>query len=435
MLKSVSKVRDLFSDLGVERVFYKRLAANDDPKNQIYLGPDERVLRQLKPVRIEKSVAAGLSTKKKKASGTSFYGHLRFSWLHVDGVPSPAPHAKLIYYPQYPEVRLSGFLRGCPSPEPGKILKARLEGRHLFLGQTPSGETYGLVLHPDQGLENQLARLKAGTGQEKSGLLEVRPRVGQAEDHQSELLEKIRAVVATGPHQGQRLIQGRGLVACSAANAGGLTLEALLGIETNSDARPDYLGFELKAHSHKSHVMTLMTPNPDAGVFCEIPASDWIARYGYPDRKGRPDRLNYGGVYRNGEVVSLTSHRLTVDPLSAHGGIHLRDSSGVTVATWSYTKLLEHWITKHQQCMYVPYEKTHREGHPWFQYFFPVACGINTEFSLFHKALQRKSTFIDPGCKLEGFGSAAPKAKVRFQFRSKFSALNLLYKQFQYVAL
>ncbi len=433
MLQSVSKVRDLFSALGVERVFYKRLAANDDPKNQIYLGPDERVLRQLKPVRIEQKVTAGSTTKKKKTGG-SFYGHLHFYWLQVDKDPSPAPHAKLIYYPQYPEVRLSGFLRGCPSQEPGKILKNRLEGRHLFLGQSPSGETYGLILHPDQGLENQLARLEVGIGDRKSCLMEVRPRVGQPKDNQSELLERLRTVVATGPPQGQRVVRGRGLVACSAANAGGLTLEALLGIETNSDARPDYLGFELKAHSRKSHVMTLMTPNPDAGVFSEIPASDWIARYGYPDRKGRPDRLNYGGVYRNGEVVSLTSHQLTVDPLSAHGGIHLRDPSGVAVATWSYTKLLEHWITKHQQCMYVSYEKTHRKGDTWFQYFFPVACGINTEFSLFHKAFQGKSIFIDPGCKLEGSGDAAPKAKVRFQFRSRFSALNLLYKQFQYVA-
>ena len=35
------------------------------------------------------------------------------SWLGDNGQLVPAPGAQLILYPAYPEVRLSGFLRGC----------------------------------------------------------------------------------------------------------------------------------------------------------------------------------------------------------------------------------------------------------------------------------------------------------------------------------
>src|SRR5690606_5992623 len=114
---------------GVTQLLAKELAPNDNSKNQPYLGGDFQALSilpvgDLKPERTEK----GRETIK---------GPLDFWWLQPDGTAENAPGAQMILYPQYPEIRLSGFLRGTRRA-PNELMNSRLEGRILFLGITPT---------------------------------------------------------------------------------------------------------------------------------------------------------------------------------------------------------------------------------------------------------------------------------------------------------
>lgn len=84
---------------------YGNLAANDNSKNQIYLGGSFDVLN-IFPV---SDIAADDSGDWKR---TRFKTELEFYWLSQEGNSHHAPYSQLILYPRYPEVRFSGFLTG-----------------------------------------------------------------------------------------------------------------------------------------------------------------------------------------------------------------------------------------------------------------------------------------------------------------------------------
>ena len=85
----------------------------DNSKQQIYLGGSFEVL-QLLPYR---NVRTDPGFKRE-----TFKAELDFNWIDAEGQSPPAPGAQLILYPKYPEVRLSGFLRGC-SIAPGDNMR------------------------------------------------------------------------------------------------------------------------------------------------------------------------------------------------------------------------------------------------------------------------------------------------------------------------
>src|SRR5690606_19545370 len=110
------------------------------------------------------------------------------------------------------------------------------------------------------------------------------------------------------------------VVPCSSSNCNGNTLEALLGIRSNGFSEPDFMGWEVKARQVKnadkpaSSVVTLFTPEPTMGVYIDDGIDAFIRRFGYPDRLGRPDRLNFGGIHKGGQPAHhLTGLRLVVD--------------------------------------------------------------------------------------------------------------------------
>ena len=114
----------LFKDSGCDEVYGKYLAENDNSKNQIYLGGDLKVLNILPSEKIFSSDTS---------AGPSFKARLDFGWLHPDGEVTPAPNTQIILYAQYPEVRLSGFLRGSVKA-PNELLNKRMTGRILLIG-------------------------------------------------------------------------------------------------------------------------------------------------------------------------------------------------------------------------------------------------------------------------------------------------------------
>ncbi len=88
----------------------------------------------------------------------------------------------------------------------------------------------------------------------------------------------------------------------SARNGGGYTLEAELGIRPNGDAEPDFMGWEVKQYGVANFIkfapkspVTLMTPEPTGGIYRDAGVTAfYLKRFGYPDKGGKPDRINYG---------------------------------------------------------------------------------------------------------------------------------------------
>src|SRR5689334_20094016 len=111
---------------GVQRLYAKVLAANDNSKNQPYFGGDFSVLNILPA---GQPVASATGTHARPI----FKAHLNFDWLDDSGRIYPAPHAKLILYPQYPEVRFSGYLLGCANGPSREMGSTRTPNRVLFL--------------------------------------------------------------------------------------------------------------------------------------------------------------------------------------------------------------------------------------------------------------------------------------------------------------
>lgn len=142
----------LFRTRGVHRVFLKRLAHNDNDKNQIYLGPSLDGLASTLGARLGPGSASESATKQRSAQGVAKpVAHLQWIWIG-DGPDVLAPAAKLIYYFQYPEVRFSGFLSGCRNP-PDALRKRRVNdyGDRLLLFGSNGLSVFGMVIAAPPG--------------------------------------------------------------------------------------------------------------------------------------------------------------------------------------------------------------------------------------------------------------------------------------------
>lgn len=412
---------------GATRLFAKRLAPNDNSKNQVYVGGNpaeaQAAFEVLPPTRIEADT--------NRQGQPSFKGPVDFWWVDDEGPTASAPNAQLIYYPQYPEVRFSGFLRGCPIA-PSQIMVSRDPGRVLVLGVRSDGRVLGHAAAADSPVGQYVARLEAPASVGVFVPLEAR-----VQNADSELFAALCELSSRNWLPGVRLTAG-GLVPCTSSNCGGVTLEAMLGIRPNSYSRPDYLGWELKAFKSRSldapsgGVVTIMTPEPNGGCYVEQGAQAFVRRFGYSDMSGRPDRLNFGGVYRAGMRHTGTCLTLRLrgfdaerqQIIDATGGIELVTDEGEVAAAWSMDKLLDHWRHKHAKACYVPYLM--RPGE--YRYGSSVLCGVGTGFAHLLAAFAAGTAYYDPGIKLENASTLKPILKRRSQFRVRFADLARLYE-------
>jgi hypothetical protein len=88
-----------------------------------------------------------------------------------------------------------------------------------------------------------------------------------------------------------------------------------------------------------------------------------MRRYGYADRSGIHDRINFGGVYAcNRPAHAETGLRLRMQGYDEaagkiadfNGGIVLLDDADEVAAFWRFTGIIEHWNRKHAQAAYMP---------------------------------------------------------------------------------
>ena len=483
---SVEKLTDLFFDQGAIRIFYKLLSPNDNSKNQPYMGGHLTDLGFLPTGNIIDSPSTSGKTKDPKRQ-IKYTTSLNYYWLSPEGQSYKAPNAKLIYYPQYPEVRFSGFLANCDIDMGGWMdptKKGREQGRILFLGVKNKGEIFAYFATPNSRIAKEIDNYKsieltgvfrellmprnisskADVG-EYSGIqsdlfnqpdfVDKYPKVAdgtidyhsavaidlQVSSSKNLLINELKRIHLKRWIPGKRLNKNGVEMPYSAPNGGGYTMEAELGIIPNGIAEPDYLGWEVKQFGVKSFELinskplTVMTPEPNGGVYVDDGVEYFVRKYGYADTKGRSNRFNFNGRHSANVLCVKTGLTLVADGYDADtntivkgsGGIVLLDGTGNIASSWSFTKLMEHWKCKHSKAVYIP-SISHKEEEHLKEYFYGNVVRLFEGTSIIQllKAVSAGHVYYDPGIKLEN-ADTRPVTKRRSQFRIKSAALDNLY--------
>jgi len=424
---------------GVRQLLVKELAPNDNSKNQPYLGGNFEALSILP--------AGELRAERTEKGVEILKAPLAFGWLQTDGRVEPAPGAQLILYPQYPEVRMSGFLKGSRNA-PSAVMTTRDPGRLLFFGITDDRRIIAWASGPDTALAREYHELE---GLEAIGVfLKVPLRPREESRTSREILLATLAAIHAKDWIGSYALRSDGShAACQAPQCVGYTLEAELGVARNGYAEPDFMGWEVKAGQvdnygrvPASKVMTLMTPEPTGGHYRTQGVESFIRTYGYADKRGREDRLNFGGIFREGvhhAGTDLTLRLFGYDAGSgkitdANGSLALVRGQEMVAASWSFAALAGLWNRKHAQAVYVPAE-CQKTPVLAYRYGDTVRMGEGTDFLRLLKAVAEGAVFYDPGIKLEAASGAKPTFKRRSQFRIKSADLPSLYRVMSDVVL
>lgn len=440
---AIERIFQQLRGLGACEVLIKPLAPNDNSKNQIYLAGDVSALGKLPTGTVE--WVQGSSTKLSEARrGPIFRAAVNLWWLGNEGNIQPAPHAKLIMYPQYSEVRLSGFLRNCeiaPSALFDINKRGREPGRVLLLAVMPDSRVVAKVFAANEEEAVELSALNF----ESYGVFRLLSLVHAQGNSDQILIAELRRI-----HRANWLdpvyLQADGTFSpCRGTNCGGVTLESHLGIRANGSAEPDFHGWEIKQHGvgnllrPKASRITLMTPEPSGGDYVEQGPEYFVRTWGYPDRQGREDRLNFGGVYRCGEAAhNLTGLRLVLDgydvcarTINGSGKVALLDSHDREAASWSFAKLMDHWRRKHSKAAFVPSEKSISPVR--YRYGNNVMLAEGARFRVLLEAFAAGHVYYDPGIKLEGASGVNGALKRRSQFRVDSRNISMLYEYSRYV--
>jgi hypothetical protein len=446
---SLAAILRVLADFGCTEAYFKILAANDNAKNQPYMGQSYEVLHLL---------PHGELTTDGEGKRTRVKASLKLSWVSDELKAAPAPHAKLILYPQYPEVRLSGFLLGC-STGPSRYMKARDQSgyisvrRIIVFGVNAATQNVFCYLAVEgtsahRELESRLEEFdEIGVFREITGLLPTIHR-----DTRSDLLNRLAEIARLEWIISKRLDRRGNIISCLAPNCGGYTLEAELGIIPNGRSDPDYLGWEIKQHAvgtfanigallaRRGSAITLMTPEPTAGAYVERGVECFVRTYGYADRTGRPDRINFGGKYVLGKPYHLNGVRLEMEGFDASrnkfdptGSIRLiRGDEQTVAAEWKFVDLLKHWMRKHAKAAYVP-SLMRKDPALSYRYSRTIRLGEGTDFLKLLHAIQEGVVYYDPGIKLEN-ASSNPSIKRRSQFRILSGDIPRLYSRMEVVS-
>lgn len=420
---------------GAKRVVFKLLANNDNSKQQIYFGSDFDVLRL-----IPHGDLIGEPTKDK---GLMFKAQLKLSWIDIqsDALPSPAPGAQLILYPRYPEVRMSGFLRGS-ALAPSRLMRPpTIEERFsrenihrcLILGMCDDGTVLAYSGDWDGKLaRDAIARIRTGSASKVASVFYELER--PVETGRVLLLNRLADIYLGGPVRSSRLGSDGKIMEYQAKNGAGYTLESLFGIIPNGRSEPDFQGWELK--SHGSGAVTLMTPEPDSGTYLAN-LEKFLCEYGVCGELRR-DFTGRHLVNIAHERSGLTLRMEGYDPIKGEvvdplGGLVLRDGLGRVAAGWTFNKILTHWSRKHAQTAFVTYTVEERDIR-YFRYGPEVYLCEGAGLKSLLQALYSNVVYHDPGINMKLQGDRW-KSKKRNQFRVAWKNIGHLYDRSEKVLL
>ncbi len=424
---------------GATRIYAKQMSPNDNSKNQIYLATNYSALNFIPHGTWQQDDSQIPRVSKR----TRLKAKLDFHWIGADR-KHRAPGAQLILYPKYPEIRLSGILRNCPS-SPKDLVNSRTPERLLLLGACPNRELLGYVAGPQEPLARDFAEKFAWPA--PAVLAEI--ATAELQPSRIGLLKQLGKIHGRAWHDSVRLKKGK-VERYDAQNGGGYTLEAALGISPNGLPFPDFLGWEIKQYgvtdfrSNKAlSPITLMTPEPTGGLYKEQGVEVFLRKYGYAALSGQPDRINFGGIYRCGEGFHhRTGLELALDGYDASkrtitdfksGSMALIDKKGNAAASWSLTSLMEHWVRKHAHAAFIPSLKRFAP-HPQYSFGSQVLLCEEADFELLLSSIATGLVCYDPSTKLLHETAQQKKStKRRNQFRVKFSDLQQLYKHSEWI--
>ncbi len=440
---SVGGLRKLYDAHNVTHIYYKKLSPNDNSKNQPYMGPHITELGFLPTDQAITSASTSQKTSSLKRK-VKYTFELNFSWLSPIGERFPAPQTKLIYYPQYPEVRLSGFLAGCGFDMDGWMdpyKRGRTKGRVLFIGVTRNKDILAYLAVPDSRLAKEIDEYQSTSITNVFSRLGVRHQTKSVSSREA-LVAELKRIHMKSWIDSKRLHRGGTVKKYKAQNGGGYTLEAELGIIPNGYAGPDFMGWEIKQFAVSrcdlinSKILTLMTPEPDGGYYVEHGVEAFIRHYGYNNAKIE-DRKDFTGRHFFGHPCNKTDLKLEIEGFDhdsgmitdASGKIALIDTKGNQASTWSFAKLMDLWKRKHAKAAYVPsLSRTNPETGKAYLYCNNIRLFEGTSFTRFLSSTVDSGVYYDPGIKLEN-ASTKPTTKRRSQFRIKSKLLGCLYDQ------
>lgn len=425
------EIESIFKKHRCKKVLVKELAASqDNSKNQIYFAGDIAELAALP----KGEPTEGLTRSSKTTSGKTIRltFPLPFSWITPDGL-EPAISAKLIYYPQYPEVRFSGYLSGVKNG-PSEVVGDRrfsTAGRILLIGVTPEEKIVGIALSRDASSHwdvlqrcstDRIATFKSWN-------------LYQLDNQTSKerLIRTLEEVVSLGWIEGKKFNKNGEIEYYGGSNGAGVTLETALGIKANSYSVPDFEDYELKAIAGRapSKAITLLTPEPRSGLY-QKDFQKFMFDFAYPDQHDAA-RLNFGGTHKVGNGphaktgLELKLEGWDGEAIEQHGRLSLVAEDGTHVANWPIADLVSHWTKKHSKACYVHYEKRILDnGKNEYRYFPEIELYYGATFANFLDGFQNQLIYLDPGIKMQ---ITPPfERKKRNQFRTRFKDLRHLYQ-------
>jgi len=352
----IESLLSFFKTKDVDSVYLKHLSPNDNSKHQIYVG-GSLAAASIFPFEDANIVKEGEGRRQRLKVPISL------EWVDLESEQSwRAPNSKLILYPQYPEVRLSGFLQGCKKKPTCLSGKEPEDGRILFLGINNAENTvFACVFDSQSGISrNEVPEQKIHL--HRSSFSEI-----EYSRFDEPIRDKLRSIINSNPHKSCILKDVKGHITETSYNirnnnAAGYTMEAKLGVLPNGSQSPDYDGHEVK--TLLGTTITLMTPEPKSGLYKEQGLSKFLKKYGYPDTKTGEYRLSKRHkVNRRHHDTGLT---LVLEHKNLHSGekrvdfegtLSLVDDDGTIAASWELGALLEHWMKKHSSTVIVRAKK------------------------------------------------------------------------------
>lgn len=432
----LATAKRLLQDRGARRLFAKVLSPNDNSKNQIYLGGDFEALHMI-PSGEPKASSSG------SHRSPIFKAPVDLRWIDDSGQEFEAPASQVILYPQYPEVRMSGFLRGARWAPVG-LLTSREPGRVILFGVTDSAAVLAIASSAGSKLANGIDELRE---RNRSGVFVDVEISGStpSSDARSALLERLGQIARKGWIDSWRLSRDGERLPCNASNCVGATLESELGIVANGRSEPDFLGWEVKAATvtrlsrPRLRVITLMTPEPTGGEYRKLSVEEFVQKFGYKDKRGRENRFNFGGIHKAGRRHPTTKLSLIVSGFDAEsdtitradGELALVDDSGHVAASWSFSSMLAHWNRKHARAAYVPAVARTRDVRAYCYSDSPLLAS-GPDFLALLSAIAAGTVYYDPGIKLT-YDSEGASTKTRSQWRIAGKHLPVLYRESEWV--
>lgn len=406
---SLEQLCENFNKAGCSELLIKILSPNqDNSKNQIYLGRGLSLLQYF-PGELTFRPPSSSVAKAHSVPGEAITAvELKFHWLWPGSPPSPAMDTKLIEYSQYPESRLSGFLNRSPNaPDALRRERQHLYGqRILILGKTKDSVCGAVVTEArSPALVEELKKVPNWNFQPILRFLSISSSTSRLDLPQ--LLAELRSI--SGRPQRPQILRRVGAPSETipgGGQAGGWTLEALLGVPRNSASAPDKYGFEIKAVGGAT--TSLITTEPDMGYRASNGVEAYLKKFGRVGKEGG-GKLVFSGRHKCNAPNNASGAMLTIDHWDFESNkpdntgtpelILVHQKTDELIAGWSFGKLGQSWSKKHAGAVYVETTPNRGSGSTVETYTFGgcTYVGVGTSVLKLYQQIASGIVFLDPG--------------------------------------